>query len=138
MGRPVLSLDFDGVIHSYTSKWVAPDVIPDPPVEGAIAFLREATKHFRVCIFSTRSATEDGRAAMEIWLDKWALAQRAGDDEDMLWLGRVEFPETKPPAFVGIDDRVLTFEGEWPSMEQLLAFKPWNKRRPAAPDGEGG
>jgi hypothetical protein len=132
MGRPILSLDFDGVIHSYTSKWAGADVIPDPPVPGAIAFLREATKHFRVCIYSTRSATEAGREAMAGWLGVWA----ARDDGDLDWLRRIEFPETKPPALVGIDDRILTFEGEWPSMERLLSFKPWNKR-PAA-SGEGG
>ena len=131
MSRPILSLDFDGVIHSYTSKWAGADVIPDPPVAGAIAFLREATKHFRVCIYSTRSATEAGRRAMSLWIERWAVAERAGDDEDMLWVVKIEFPETKPPALVGIDDRVLTFEGEWPSMERLLTFKPWNKR-PAA------
>jgi hypothetical protein len=29
---------------------------------------------------------------------------------------------------VGIDDRVLTFEGKFPSVETLKNFKPWNKR----------
>ena len=33
-------LDFDGVIHSYTSGWKGAGVIPDPPVPGAIDFLR--------------------------------------------------------------------------------------------------
>ena len=68
------------------------------------------------------------------------LVSRCAERRRLLSPGgrRQKFPETKPPAFVGIDDRVLTFEGEWPSMEQLLAFKPWNKRRHAAPDGEGG
>lgn len=136
MGRPILSLDFDGVIHSYTSKWIAPDVIPDPPVEGAIAFLREAVKHFRVCIYSTRSATGDGRAAMAQWLSRYVAEERLSDHEDLAWASVIEFPETKPPALVGIDDRVLTFEGQWPSMERLLSFKPWNKRQPAPSDPE--
>ena len=149
MGRPILSLDFDGVIHSYTSKWVAPDVIPDPPVPGAMLFLREATKHFRVCIYSTRSATAAGRKAMSDWVWKWGEASSdwepnfsPGDEphvRNTLWLHKIEFPETKPPALVGIDDRVLTFEGEWPTMERLLTFKPWNKRpvTPAPDEGDG-
>lgn len=127
MGRPILSLDFDGVIHSYTSKWAGADVIPDPPVEGAMAFLREATQHFRVCIYSTRSATEAGREAMRQWVERWAVEEGTFSSAAPWWF-KVEFPETKPPALVGIDDRILTFEGEWPSMERLLSFKPWNKR----------
>lgn len=31
MGKPILCLDFDGVIHSYASGWKGADVIPDPP-----------------------------------------------------------------------------------------------------------
>lgn len=128
MGRPILSLDFDGVIHSYTSKWAGAEVIPDPPVPGAIAFLREATKHFRVCIYSTRSATKAGRDAMAEWLGYHSVEGDFPTGEELGWLEKVEFPETKPPALVGIDDRILTFEGKWPTMERLLAFKPWNKR----------
>lgn len=126
--KPILSLDFDGVIHSYTSKWAGAEVIPDPPVPGAIDFLREAVKHFRVCIYSTRSETEAGRSAMAQWLGYWGLEERQSDDEELAWMSEIEFPSTKPTALVGIDDRILTFEGEWPSMERLLAFKPWNKR----------
>lgn len=134
MSKPILSLDFDGVIHSYTSKWAGVDIIPDPPVPGAMTFLREAAKHFRVCIYSTRSATEVGRAAMAEWLISWATIEwsratvRGEMKDDLAWLRKIEFPETKPPALVGIDDRILTFEGEWPSMDRLLSFKPWNKR----------
>ena len=31
MPKPILCLDFDGVVHSYTSGWKGADVIPDPP-----------------------------------------------------------------------------------------------------------
>ena len=40
----------------------------------------------------------------------------------------IEWPTEKPPALVTIDDRAITFTGEWPSIETLLKFKPWNKR----------
>ena len=55
MTKPTLVLDFDGVIHSYTSGWKGADVIPDPPVDGAIAFMLGALLHFDVVIFSSRS-----------------------------------------------------------------------------------
>jgi hypothetical protein len=35
----------------------------------------------------------------------------------------------KPPAFVGIDDRVLTFKGVWPTVEEIQNFKPWNAKK---------
>lgn len=68
MGKPILCLDFDGVLHSYTSGWQGADVIPDPPVPGAIEFLAEASKHFRIAIFSSRSHQEGGISAMQLWL----------------------------------------------------------------------
>lgn len=37
---PNVVLDFDGVIHAYTSGWKGLTVIPDPPVPG----IREAIR----------------------------------------------------------------------------------------------
>ena len=79
--RPVLSVDFDGVIHSYTSGWRGVSVLPDPPVPGAMAFLREAVKVFDVQVFSCRSRST-----------------------------------------IGVGD-----------LQELLAFKPWNKREALLP-----
>ena len=55
MASPILCLDFDGVLHSYTSGWKGARVIPDPPVEGAIDFLSRALDDFRVAVYSSRS-----------------------------------------------------------------------------------
>jgi hypothetical protein len=132
--KPTLCLDFDGVIHSYTSGWKGIDVIPDPPVDGAIEFLYEAICHFDVCIYSTRSETDAGIKAMQEWLAKWEQVDR---NEREKWgmavertslLLNIRFPKTKPLAFVGIDDRVITFTGHWPDMDTLKNFKPWNKK----------
>lgn len=38
------------------------------------------------------------------------------------------WPTEKPSAMVTIDDRALTFDGTWPKIEALKAFKPWNKK----------
>ena len=43
MSKPILCLDFDGVIHSYASGWKGADVIPDAAVPGAMEFLRTWT-----------------------------------------------------------------------------------------------
>lgn len=71
MNKPILCLDFDGVIHSYLSGWKGAHFIPDPPVSGAMAFLIEAVKAFDVQIFSSRSHQEGGIAAMKAWVDYW-------------------------------------------------------------------
>lgn len=54
MSKPILCLDFDGVVHSYASGWKGPMEIPDPPIPGAIEAIREYTETFRVCIHSSR------------------------------------------------------------------------------------
>lgn len=43
-------------------------------------------------------------------------------------LCEVRFTRWKPAALVTLDDRALTFTGEWPVLAALRAFKPWNKR----------
>jgi hypothetical protein len=130
MSKPILCLDFDGVIHSYTSGWKGADVIPDPPVSGAIDFIRSALEHFRVAIFSSRSNQAGGLDAMKMWLGKCALANSDEHYAPGHWLTRIEWPLEKPPAMLTIDDRALTFSGDWADfpIDRLLAFQPWNKR----------
>lgn len=122
-----LTLDFDGVLHSYTSGWKGADVIPDPPVPGAIEFLREALKHFKVCVCSSRCV--DGHTPM-LPPDDQELCQAvivapqpnfAGIEAMYGWLQQhgltteelqqIEFWVAKPPSHVMIDDRAMTFDG---------------------------
>lgn len=129
MAKPILCLDFDGVIHSYTSGWKGADVIPDPPVVGAMQFIWDVTDHFRVAIFSSRSNQAGGLSAMKAWLyyyfkDYWNGDVRQADHK----LAEIEWPLEKPMAMVTIDDRALTFNGTWPRIEDLKAFQPWNWR----------
>lgn len=124
--KPILCLDFDGVIHSYASGWKGADVIPDPPVDGAIEFIEEATKHFDVQIFSSRSNQPGGIEAMSEWLARHCCANPP--DELPLFFGSIKWPTEKPAAMVTIDDRAITFDGTWPAIETLKEFRPWNKR----------
>jgi len=133
-GKPILCLDFDGVIHSYASGWVSETFIPDPPVLGAFEFLYSCRDVFDVRIFSSRSKTQEGRVAMYTWLKYWA--DKALDNTEPLWRANAvinmfnrgdAWPAEKPPAFLTIDDRAITFCGKWPSMRELQDFKPWYK-----------
>ena len=134
MSKKIISVDFDGVLHSYTSGWKGADVITDPPVDMAIPWLVEATKHFDVHIFSTRSHQEGGIAAMQKWLvaplEKYTeeeFPHGFSVDAEHFVMHRLKWPTTKPPALVMIDDRAICFRGTFPSMETLKNFKPWNK-----------
>lgn len=135
MSKPILCLDFDGVLHSYASGWVAANFIPDPPVPGALEFLYSALDHFEICIFSSRSGQPGGIAAMRVWLRYWVTKEltpieRANKIINQICSDKRSWPTTKPPAFLTIDARALTFDGNWNNFkpELLLAFKPWNKR----------
>lgn len=117
--RKRLCCDFDGVIHSYQSHWLSPVLIPDPPVPGAFEFLKQAMEVMDVAILSVRSQDPLGIPAMRSW-----FLSRGFDPE---LLERLEFPTTKPQAHVYLDDRGWRFDGTFPSVEEILAFVPWNK-----------
>ena len=137
MNKPTLCLDFDGVIHSYTSGWKGADVIPDPPVKGSIWFIVDAMDHFTVAIYSSRSGQPGGIEAMQSWLFEWAR-ELASENPNMWpsvgWRERlvteIQWPTQKPAAFLTIDDRAITFDGDWSKYDPkyLLDFKPWNKQ----------
>lgn len=138
--KPILCLDFDGVIHSYTSGWQGAAVIPDPPVPGAIDFIIRALDHFQVAIYSSRSNEPDGRGAMRGWV-KRRIANHLTVTENLDALNserraativrEIKWPTAKPPALVTLDDRAVTFTGNWPGLDELRAFQPWNKRSDA-------
>lgn len=126
MSKPILCLDFDGVIHSYASGWKGTDVIVDPPVPGAMQFIARAVEEFTVAIHSSRSASGRATRIMREWIGK-QLREVFGEERGYAILEQLKFPYEKPPALVTIDDRAITFKGVWPDMETLRSFKPWNK-----------
>ena len=66
--KKIVCIDFDGVIHSYKSKWQGMCVINDEPVRGAFEFLVELLEAgFQPAILSSRSGSWFGRRAMKKW-----------------------------------------------------------------------
>jgi hypothetical protein len=133
MSKPILCVDFDGVIHSYISKWTNAETISDAPVPGALKWLWKATEWFNVVIYSSRSKSASGREAMLRWMIDNSIVE-FGDDHPMsafnFEIYPLDFASEKPAAFLTIDDRAVCFEGDWNDFEpaDMLNFKPWNKR----------
>ena len=119
--KRTICVDFDGVLHSYTSPWTHRGHVPDRPVDGALDFLRALLNAgLEVVVFSVRCNDLEGRSAIERWLLDWGLEP---------WhVEKLRFEAHKPRALVYIDDRGYRFEGTFPSVEELLALKPWNRR----------
>jgi len=133
---PILSIDFDGVLHSYKSGWQGAGNIPDPPVDGAIPWLRSLLSDpecvcamapryldFDVRIFSSRSRFIGGRRAIK----KWLLKEFEAIGEPGQCVELLKFPLWKPPSFLHIDDRAWQFRGCFPSVDEMKAFRPWNR-----------
>lgn len=123
-GKKRICVDFDGVLHKYTSGWKGADVIPDGDVPGAADFLVEASKEFVVSIHSSRSQDPAGLRAMKRWI--CALLERRAPVEARDVFEHLEFPTQKPPAIVYIDDRAWRFDGVFPNPTELADFQPWN------------
>ncbi len=138
-GKPILCVDFDGVIHSYASGWKGATVIPDPPVPGALKWLWAATEWFNVQVYSSRSKEPLAVEAMQLWLRTHATKE-LGAEHPMAWepgpAHPITFAHEKPAAFLTIDDRAICFDGDWSEIDpaDLLNFQPWNKRH--TPVGE--
>lgn len=132
--RKTVAVDFDGVIHAYTSPWVAPHVIPDGPVEGAIEWLYSTIQRLDVVIFSTRCRTWRGRRAMRRWLKKHAEGLWR-ESLGLRGLEDIRFSYRKIPALVYLDDRARRFEGPgtFPTVREIYRARPWNKPAKGSP-----
>lgn len=131
----ILCLDFDGVIHSYSSGWKGPRIASDPPVPGAMQFIDKFLVQYcdtpdSICalaepgtwelhIFSLRNRYWGGRKTIKRYLVKYGLDPR--------YLEVIKFPVKKSSAILTIDDRAMQFTGTFPTMETITTFKPWYK-----------
>lgn len=114
-----IAIDFDGVIHSYTSGWHGHDTALDPPVPGAAEFLAQALERgYDVAVCSTRAETVEGRIAIRDYLLNMIPAYLER---------RIRVEAGKPKALVYIDDRGWRFDGTFPSLDDVDLFTPWNK-----------
>jgi hypothetical protein len=132
-GRKIVVIDFDGVIHSYTSGWTedARDIADSPHSVRlrkhgrndtdytSIDWLTDLVRHkeLHICILSSRSKYMGAIDAMQAWLKQYGMSQET--------LDKISFPSEKPAAFMMIDDRAVRFTGQFIQAAEIKAFKTW-------------
>lgn len=116
--KPILCIDFDGVIHSYEKGW-QDGKIYGHVTDGFFQWAEEASKFFKLVIYSSRSGETSKRFDMDNWMKK-----QQGEKYKHL---EFEYASEKPPAFLTIDDRCIRFDGDWSTLDPnaLINFKPW-------------
>jgi len=116
----IIAVDFDGVLSNYT-EFTGPTSINDQPVPGAISWLKQLVNNddFDVHIFSSRSRYEGGPEAIQKWLIENGFPAEL--------LSKLSFPKKKIPYHLLIDDRAIQFTGEFPLIEDIKNYRPWNK-----------
>ena len=129
MSKPILCIDFDGVIHSYEKGWQGGEIY-GTVTPGFFEWATEASKRFKLVVYSSRSKEADGRAAMWSWIKhQWGAWFHGAvvRPDDAVRYSDFEFAHEKPPAFLTIDDRAVTFKGDWSVLDPaaLREFKPW-------------
>ena len=128
--KPIICIDFDGVIHSYERGWQG-GVIYGNVVPGFFEWMERVRDQFKLVIYSSRSKTDEGVTAMSLWFHEQrnAWIKNGGKRHHTEPLS-IEFAHEKPPAWVTIDDRAIQFTGNWsdPALtaDALRTFKPWN------------
>lgn len=90
--------------------------IYDEPVEGIKETIEQLRKDYRVVIFSTRCATNEGIFQISTWLKKYNITVD-------------NVCSTKPAAFIYVDDRAVNFNGNCEKLiKDIQNFKPWTEK----------
>jgi len=128
MSKPILCIDFDGVIHSYGYGWQSGKIY-GTIVPGFFKWLGNTQEHFKPVIYSSRSGNQKLKNEMMEWFHDECMF--ATNQPPQFFCPGLEFADKKPPAFLTIDDRAIQFKGDWEAseltVEALLNFKPWTR-----------
>ena len=113
-----IAIDFDGVLHLYITPFDGTDIIPDPPVEGALGAIKSLySQGYKIVIFSARAKDNSAKAAIWSWLRKYGFTQYISVVTNI-----------KPTAKVIVDDKAIQFKGDWfQTLKDIENFEPWQE-----------
>lgn len=126
-GKLIVAVDFDGVVHDYTKGWhdgtIYGDVVP-----GFWDWYIRTASAFEVIIFTSRARSLGDIKDIKKWLrDKWD--HYAATLPQKPFAPDFAVTNEKPPSWITIDDRAVTFYGNWEderfTVEGIMRFKPW-------------
>lgn len=148
--KPIICVDFDGVIHSYERGWQNGEIYGEV-VPGFFEWVERVRDHVQVVVYSSptstsrhiascisdpsgpsiirfttskttaRSKTEDGMIAMGMWLHKKRNEWIAsGGQRHPTEPLEIQCVHEKPKAWLTIDDRAICFRGDWTATELSL------------------
>ncbi len=113
-----INIDFDGVINSYVSGWdneKGEAWLPDEPIPGAKEAINSLKNQYKITVHTTRAKTETGKGAIIEWLKRYDI------HFDCVTVSKL-------PAVFSIDDRAITFKGDWSeTLQDIKEFKQWQQ-----------
>lgn len=118
-----LAIDFDGVVHLYSNSWQDGSIY-DKPVPGAKeALIKLKEQGYYILIYSTR-------CNKEYW--EKGDPNRVEQVREYLDYNGIPYHDihigAKPKAYLYIDDRGISFKGDWnQTLEDIDNFKVWNR-----------
>jgi hypothetical protein len=121
---PTICIDFDGVIHKYSKGWQDGSIY-DELVDGAINFIKTLQdQNISVVILSTRKP-EQIVQFLSSHIECQEVPQGTTFYNDTKVVGVTNI---KLPAQVYIDDRAVTFNGNFSDIIcQVINFKTWQQ-----------
>jgi len=114
----VVAIDFDATVHKHITKnsdWTA---IADDPITGSReALLKLKSDGWFITIHTARVIDKATYESVKNWLEKYEIPY------DEIWTHT-----SKPYADIYIDDRCITFKGNWEeTLDDIKNFKTWKE-----------
>ena len=109
--KKLILIDLDGVLNDYNGNYNAHKI---PPIkEGAKDFITKLAQDYNLCLFTSRNILDATRWLIKNKIDKYFT----------------EVTNTKRPAFLYIDDRAITFDGDFnKTTQEIKKFKTYWKK----------
>lgn len=104
--KPVLAIDFDGVIHRYNQGWKDGSIY-DIPVPGVKESLEKLSKKYTLVIHSARARSKTQIRMIQDWLTKNNLSQ---------YISRIE---PKIVAKLYVDDSAISFKNWGQALKEI-------------------